>query len=291
MSIFTIVGDKGGMGRSTLTVLLAEYLARRDYNVLCIGMDPQAVLARRFGFDMYGADVDLTNASGLFRSGVRPGDAAELIHPCRWDVERFPWAQRIHVIPDHEDLVNYDCPPVQGNPAARPGIALDGVSDAYDFTLVDTAPRIAGTLARSPWELADMLLGVSSARRDAIEGMLRLITRVEDYRLEMGKPDGWTVEGIVLNEYNPRSPVERNNLAGFELATVEDERPGLVWRDYTYPDGRTVPMSIPNVQFISEHADQALPMDALRNPRHRVRIDDPMNLIVNKVFEVASVSA
>lgn len=285
MPKISIVSDKGGVGRSMLAVMLAEYLARRDYNVLAIGLDPHAVLARRLGYDMYGADYDLPNAAGLFRAGVRPGDAAELIHPCRWDTTRFPWAARIHVIPDHEDLKNWDCPPVQGNPASRPGVALQGVADQYDYVIADPAPRIAGTLAFSPWELADWLLGICAAHRDEIEGMLRMIQRVHDFRDEIGKP-GLDVEGIVLNEYNPRSPKQRSNLEGMREA-VKDH-PGLVWDAHTNDSGVVVPMTIPNASFIGDSFDDNLPMDSVRNARNRVRIDDPMSLIVDRVLEVSA---
>jgi chromosome partitioning protein len=289
MSIIAVVGDKGGVGRTTLVRLLAEYLARRDYNVLCVGLDPHAAMARRFGYDMHGADRELKSSVKLFDKGVQPGDAAELIVPVRWDVEKYPWAARIHLIPDHDDLVAFDCPPVQGTPAKRPRRALEGVADQYDFCLVDPAPRTAGTLAHAPWDLADWLLGLSAARRDEIEGIFRLMQRVKDDRDEIGNPT-LDVRGIALNEFNPRSPKQQQNVIGLRNG-ADEEHPGLVWDRHIEPDGTEVSMAIPDKTAISDAFDDDLPIAGISRSRDRKPIDTPMNLIVNKVLEVSGDAA
>lgn len=268
---------------------MAEYLARRDYNVLAIGLDPQAVLARRFGFDMWGADSHLPNSARLFDHGVQPGDAAALIQPVRWDVEKYPWAARIHVIPDHEDLAEYDCPPTKGNPALRPRKALRGVAEQYDYVLLDPAPRLLGSLADAVWATSHFLLGVAAARRDEIEGLLRLMRRVEDFREEIGNPS-LDMRGIVLNEYNPRSPKQRGNLEGLRATDMGDGTTldALVWDRYLDPgSGREIPMTLPDRSFITDTFDEDLPMAAMKSVRNRVAIDDPMNLIVDRLLEVS----
>lgn len=48
MQIISWANDKGGIGKTSLTMLFGEYLARQGFRTLLIDLDPQANLSRRF---------------------------------------------------------------------------------------------------------------------------------------------------------------------------------------------------------------------------------------------------
>lgn len=280
-----VVNDKGGVGRTLLVRILAEYLARQDFNVLVVDLDHQAIVSRRLGYDMHNVDRELPNAYGMFPRTVAKGAAAELISPIRWDEQIYPWAQRIHLIPGHEDLVNVEFDN-SGNPTGRVRRALGNVDEEhYDFTLFDTRPDM-GKLSQAAWAASDVLLGVCAAWRDEMEGMTRVLRRVLDYREDLGNAD-LTVGGIVLNEYDPRSRHMRENVELLEDVShlvLDPETAGreqYVWND----------CPLPNLRAITAHMSEGQPLAAISETRTRVRIDDAIAPIVGKVLEVAGVSA
>ncbi|MBL7590308.1 AAA family ATPase, partial [Escherichia coli] len=48
--ILLVAQDKGGSGKTTTAVHLAQYLALQGYRVLAVDLDPQASLSALFGY-------------------------------------------------------------------------------------------------------------------------------------------------------------------------------------------------------------------------------------------------
>lgn len=68
------VSGKGGVGKTTLSSLLARYWARKGYRVLAVDADPDANLGSALGIDTTGI-VPVANMEDLIheRTGARPG--------------------------------------------------------------------------------------------------------------------------------------------------------------------------------------------------------------------------
>jgi len=68
------VSGKGGVGKTTLSSLLARYWARKGYRVLAVDADPDANLGSALGIDAKGI-VPVANMEELIheRTGVKPG--------------------------------------------------------------------------------------------------------------------------------------------------------------------------------------------------------------------------
>lgn len=68
------VSGKGGVGKTTLSSLLARYWARKGYRVLAVDADPDANLGSALGIDTAGI-VPVANMDDLIheRTGARPG--------------------------------------------------------------------------------------------------------------------------------------------------------------------------------------------------------------------------
>lgn len=75
-----VVAGKGGVGKSTLTALLARTLARRGYPVLAVDADEQRNLAATLGFSREAAEaiVPLSEQADYIeeKTGARPGAGA-----------------------------------------------------------------------------------------------------------------------------------------------------------------------------------------------------------------------
>ncbi|MEV4649023.1 ParA family protein [Saccharopolyspora sp. NPDC049357] len=267
------VNDKGGVGRTLLIRLFAEYLARwHDLNVLMVDLDHQAILSRRVGFDMWGRDAELPNAAGLFDRRIQAGDAADFIHPIRWDHERFPWAARIHIIPGHEALQDVE-EDGHGNPSGRVRRALDGADDGYDVTLFDTRPDF-GKRSQAAWAASHDLFGVTEPWRDEMEGVARLLQRVLDFRDDLDNKE-LDIAGIIINEFNNPSEHIRNNIAKLERAATAQR----VWTD----------CPLPNRRFITEQMSTGEPFAAMTNVKNTAAIDAAVEPLIKKFLEVTGV--
>lgn len=122
---YAIANDKGGAGKTTVALCLADALAARGRRVLMVDMDPQANLTRRLGY----AESDLSSmvtTSEVVREN-RTGCAAEAVIGCRWSV---PWAERIDLVPSRFDLENRVPEAGQLGAHLRLARGLDGVTTA-----------------------------------------------------------------------------------------------------------------------------------------------------------------
>jgi CO dehydrogenase maturation factor len=86
-----VVTGKGGVGKTTLTALLARHMSRRGYRVLALDADPQMNLPYALGLDMEEARnlMPLSENDDYVeeKTGVRPGDGWGLFFRLNPDVD------------------------------------------------------------------------------------------------------------------------------------------------------------------------------------------------------------
>jgi cellulose biosynthesis protein BcsQ len=179
--------DKGGPGKTTVSVHAAASLARRGHRVLVVDMDPQANATRRLRAVM---DSSTPGINDALLDG-EPGCAADAIADCGWDV---PYAPRIGIIPATIDLTNRDS---EGSTGWWRGLArvLDGADDGYDFTILDCKPGF-GHLTQMVLAAADGVLCVVNPAFDAVEAATRLRDFTAAYAGDLGNP-GLRITGYV----------------------------------------------------------------------------------------------
>lgn len=110
MKKIVITGEKGGVGKSTITCLLTEWLLHNDHVVKLIDADPNettrewvescAEVGRRVSFDD-SADYQVVDTAGRSGGGLRFVDEADLIlapfQPLAADVSRMvTWFMALH---------------------------------------------------------------------------------------------------------------------------------------------------------------------------------------------------
>ena len=174
-----VLNQKGGVGKTTVTLGLASAAAVAGRRVLVVDLDPQCASTWVLGIDPGGSRdsvADLLDPDGP--------DANELIAPSGW-------GDRVDVLPGSARLQELE----QGT-ARRLREQLTSVEERYDAVLIDCPPSL-GNLTRSALTAARHALIVvepSALGLRGIGGVADLIDEVWDST----NPD-LELAGVVLN--------------------------------------------------------------------------------------------
>lgn len=245
--------NKGGVGKSTLVVRLAEELAARGRRVLVADGDPQGNVSRMLGHNE-AALLQRPTINEVVLSG-RPGAAVDAILPCAWDQiddmpgEVYELSQRIDLLPSRFDYELRVGEAAGHEPASamarharqRLAVALSGgVLDAYDYLLMDLPPSIGplthmGLDAIGDVDSEDEAGGVVIPLfpdYDPISGAIRMRDLVTSAAHDWERPHLRTA-GVVINRYDPSRkraqerdymPYVREAFAGQIIGPVFNER-------------------------------------------------------------------
>ncbi|WP_200333784.1 ParA family protein [Thiocystis violacea] len=197
MRVAAIVQNKGGVGKTTITKILAEYFAREGWRVLAIDLDAQCNLSRRFVCMEY----DRSDPDGVLPPTHPDFDEKE---NSQWsgrsssadiyfDGECYPYPtswETLLALPGHGpklrqiELVRADEVRSSVHNRLREFLSLGEVQEAFDLVLVDTAPA-KGPLTVSAVRAATDLIIPTTLEPQPVEGlygMLQLWRREQNTR-------------------------------------------------------------------------------------------------------------
>jgi len=146
VQVISVTNFKGGSGKTTSAVHLAQYLALTGHRVLAIDLDPQASLSALFG---YQPELDLTGNDTLYGA-------------IRYDEDQKPLSQIIRqtyfpgldLVPGNIELQEFEHVTPQALAARQSGkdagplffariqAALSTVEDDYDVVVIDCPPQL-----------------------------------------------------------------------------------------------------------------------------------------------------
>ncbi len=222
MHVVAVVQNKGGVGKTTLTRLLAEYFGREGGRILGLDLDPQCNFSRRF----LTMDLDQTDPDGVMPP-LHPGyDSA--IDGTEWsgrsssadiyfDGGVVPYPTRIEsldVLPGEGgklraiELVRQEEVKEQVHERLRAFSQLPEVQSAYDLLLIDTSPS-KGPLTVSAVRAASHLMIPTTMEPQPIEGLYGMLQlwrrenrkRTDAERLEiLGIQTNMFRMGVALHE-------------------------------------------------------------------------------------------
>lgn len=213
MSITAVVNQKGGVGKTTVTLGLAAAAAARGRRVLVVDLDPQANATTGLGV----WDADRTIDAALERESS--GSLSSVIRVSGWpdDIGLAP----VDVAPSSPRLAQCEHQLATDVIGAqdRLAVALDGVAERYDDILIDCAPSL-GLLTVNALFAADRVLIIAEPAAwsaDGVEQILRNVARIAERRA--GRP---AVAGIIVNRLG------RTRDANYWHAQLTETHPALV---------------------------------------------------------------
>lgn len=210
MLAYTIFGEAGGPGKTTLTASLAATHARRGRDVLAIDLDPQdASLSFLLDVDGDRADPDVDH---LVRHLIDQPEGP------LWDLPRTT-DHGVDVIPAHNALANLDDlldrraemaddmgETFQPTTRLREVLVENSVRDRYDVVICDPAATEGQGLYNALAATGNLVIPVEATAkgRQSIEGLEQLAAGLEE---ELGMELG--VLAVVPNKVDRRSGTQR----------------------------------------------------------------------------------
>jgi chromosome partitioning protein len=175
--IFSIIQQKGGVGKTTSVASVLSWLDEMGYRVLGVDADGQGNLADCFGVDK------LRLTKSLYDVMLKRCTAEEAI-------VRAPLAERprLDILPATILLAGVDLD--VGQQMAREFLlkhALDKVRSQYDFILVDCGPHLS-LMTTNAMACSDQLLVPLEASWLCVQGLAMLVKTVQNVQ-DMLNPD------------------------------------------------------------------------------------------------------
>ena len=187
-TIFSIVNQKGGVGKTTTSVNLAACLGVLEKKVLLIDSDPQANASSGLGID---TEKIKFSTYHLLENNC---DVFEAITTTS--------SPNVDIIPTNIDLVAVEIELVDvENREYMLKNSLNQVIDKYDYILIDCAPSL-GLLTLNALTAADSLIIPIQCEYFALEGLGKLLNTVKSVqKIHNEKLD---IEGLLLTMYDSR---------------------------------------------------------------------------------------
>lgn len=219
VKIIAVCNQKGGVGKTAVTVGLAEVMSQRlGQRVLLIDADPQANATSILGVEEPERTLNDVLAGDKETKEVPPGVLAAAISPSgpSWQPESdkgAPWTA-IDVVASERNLAAREQDQMLGR-EHRLRTACEGAVDSYDVVLIDCPPSL-GQLTVNALVAADRALLVTEARASSVEGLAEIIKTLGSVR-RLFNP-ALSLAGVVIN----RLRKDRKDQAEW-LTTLEED--------------------------------------------------------------------
>jgi chromosome partitioning protein len=229
--IYTLVNQKGGVGKTTTTINLAAYLAQMGQRVLVIDLDPQANATACLGVDKRAVQGSTYDA--LLNDEI---PAASILYN-----ERL----QLSLLPSSPSLAGAEVELVEETSREfRLRNALDSLEEKFDYILIDCPPSLGLLTVNGLIAARDGVLVPVQCEYLALEGLGQLTQTIQ--RVQSSLFPNLRVRGVILTMYDPRT-----NLSHDVVREVNNHFPGQVFKS-------VVPRSI----RLAEAPSYGLPISA-----------------------------
>ncbi|HSM72656.1 MAG TPA: ParA family protein [Anaerolineales bacterium] len=208
--IYTLVNQKGGVGKTTTAINLAAYLAQLGQRVLVVDLDPQANATSSLGVDK--RVVQGSTYEALLNSEV---PAASVL---------FNERLKLSLLPASPSLAGAEVELVSEiGREFRLKSALESLDGKYDYILIDCPPSLGILTVNGLIAARDGVLVPVQCEYLALEGLGQLTQTIQRIRSALF-PD-LEVRGVILTMFDPRT-----NLSSDVVDEVKDHFPGQVFK-------------------------------------------------------------
>lgn len=226
LQVLSCVNFKGGSGKSTSAIHLAQRLALKGYRVLAIDSDPQGSLTTLFGF----------------RPELEFQDKGTLYDCLRYDEEQVgiekvilkTYFHNLDLVPAGLILAEYETNTAYAlsqrvipNFAERLTIQLDRVQANYDVVIIDCPPQLGFTTLSALASSTALIVTVVPNMLD-IASMSQFLSLAGDlfrtiqHHSKRADPISWNFVKFLLTRYEP-SDGPQTQMAAYLRAILEDE--------------------------------------------------------------------
>jgi len=229
--IYTLVNQKGGVGKTTTAINLAAFLAKMGQRVLVVDLDPQANATACLGVDkraMQGSTYDALLNSEIPAVSVLYNDRLQL-----------------SLLPSSPALAGAEVELVDETEREfRLRNALKTLPETYDYILIDCPPSLGLLTVNGLVAARDGVIVPVQCEYLALEGLGQLTQTIQRVRSSLFPH--LRVRGVVLTMFDPRT-----NLSNDVVQEVNNHFPGQVFKN-------VVPRSI----RLAEAPSYGLPISA-----------------------------
>ncbi len=199
MRTIAIANQKGGCGKTTVSINLAACLAREGRRTLLVDMDPQSHCALGLAVPEDQIEIGIQDVLMHRRNGEKID-----ISRCIWQITaNFDLAPSTTALSQFE-LASGSLPDAE----ARLGDALASVTDRYDFALIDCPPHI-GMLTLSAFQAASEVIIPVDTGYFSLQGLTKQLETLETVRA--GRQHPLEIR-VLANLYDVRTKLGREIL-------------------------------------------------------------------------------
>ncbi len=208
--VYTLVNQKGGVGKTTTTINLGAYLAQLGQRVLVVDLDPQA---------------NATSCLGVDKANVQSGTYEALLGDTKITAsillnERL----KLSLLPSSSSLAGAEVELVDELAReSRLRKAILQIKDRYDYVLIDCPPSLGLLTVNGLMAAMDGVIVPVQCEYLALEGLGQLTQTIERVR-SLLFPE-LVVRGVVLTMFDSRT-----NLANDVVAEVNSHFPNQVFK-------------------------------------------------------------
>lgn len=209
--VISICNQKGGVGKTNITVNLGIGLAGKGKKVLLIDSDPQGTLTNNLGFDA--GEIENTLAVIYGRS-----ISDEEIKPEEFILEH---EEGVYLIPSNINLSAIELSIISVmSRESRLREVIAGIKDAYDYILIDCPPTL-GMLTMNALTASDRILIPLTASKESIDSLKLIIQSINQTKRFLNP--AIRIEGLVFTQTDERTTYAKNI-----TADLRDELGGQV---------------------------------------------------------------
>jgi len=166
--VIAVTNQKGGVGKTTTAVTLADDLAQKGHRTLLVDLDSQGNAATAFGIDRYSENIRTSY---------------DLIFGLNQDLNPIEVPEKdgkLHIYPGNISLVRADVDLLNKGDVRHLALknALDQITEKYDFVVIDSPPSL-GVVSVNILVASDHVIIPIQCEYLALEGLSMLLDTLE----------------------------------------------------------------------------------------------------------------
>lgn len=203
--IFTVMNQKGGVGKTTTVINLSVYLAQQGHKILIVDLDPQANLTSGLGVVL--PSESSTDITGKDSDSMTIYDVLIENKPAK-EVVLSTDTHNLDILPSSIELSGAEVEMV--SMMSRENVlkkALAEVKDNYDIVFIDCPPSL-GLLTINALVAADKVFVPIQCEYFALEGLGQLMNSIKLVRSNLNP--ALELGGVILTMFDTRTNLSRD---------------------------------------------------------------------------------